>query len=371
MNGLSVSEWWLRAAVFAIVAVWRVHQTVRRPSLASMLISVIFVAIAANMPLEAWAHAESQRVDGRPFIASAIQTLALLVAWCAACAYYAHADGSPLAWRITTVVAVLAVVTAAATIAAGLAVPAGEPLYNFGRTTPISAEVTRYYLLVLSYFPVSLAAGGYLAARTARRSRGPLRVAMAMAAVGQWLLATSSPLLVLRIWAHHSGWNLPGWVVWLWGWAYFAGALIWVASFGAVAAAHRTSQLTSLRRAWRNTRALRHLLHDLEDISPSTLAYPRTGRTPLLMRPHAALLRTRIECRDRLVTISPYLGADLPEGSRQQPVAVAEAIARIRHHDTIPDTPPRAPSVAILTVEGTDRDLLAELADCYTRINHR
>ncbi len=371
MNGLSLPEWWLRAVVFALIAVWRVHQTARRPSLASALISVIFVGTAANLVLEALAHTENQRADGHPFIASAIQVLTLLIAWCATCAYYAHADGTSPAWRITTIVVGLAAVAAVATIAAGIAVPAGEPLYNFGGNSPLSTEATRYYLVVQCYFPFALAASGYLAARVARRSHGPLRVAMTMAAAGQWLLAMSAPLLVLRIWGDHSGWSLSDLIVRLWVWTYFVGALVWVASFGAVAVAHRSSQLASLRRAWRDTRTLRNLLQDLEDISPHKLAYPRTGRTPLLMRPHAALLRTRIECRDRLVTVSPYLATGLPDGTRQQPVAVAEALARLHHHNTIPDTPTRGPSVAILTAETPDRDLLAELADCYERITHR
>jgi len=371
MNGLSVTEWWLRSVVFVLIAVWRVHQTARRPSLPSVLVTIAFLGIAANLIFEALAHDESQRADGRPYLAAAVQVLALLIAWCATCAYYAQADGTRLAWRITTIIIGLASLIAVGTVAAGFAIPAGTGLHNFDEQTPVSFEVARFYMIVLVFFPFALAAGGFLAGRVARRSRGPLRVAMAIASIAQWLLAANSPELILQLWFHYHGETLPGSDMPIWLVLYFGGALLWVLSFGAVAAAHRANQIAALRRAWRSGKALRHLLHDLETMSPPALTYPHTGRTPLLMRPHTALLRARVECRDRLVTVSPYIGAELPDDARQRPLEVAEAIAKLHQHNMIPRDLPRIKPVAILTTETSDRDLLAELADCYTRITHR
>ncbi len=149
---------------------------------------------------------------------------------------------------------------------------------------------------------------------------------------------------------------------------YFVGTVGWVVSFGAVAAAHRARQLSALWRAIRENRLLRGLLRDLEALSPPALTYPRTGWTPLLMRPHSALLRTRIECRDRLLTLSPHLGEGLDTAERQHPDMVAAALSQLRQrHDSVDLSRPTRP-LALLTADTLGTDPLVELARSYTQL---
>ncbi|MFX0581130.1 hypothetical protein [Nocardia nepalensis] len=364
MNGLTLHEWWLRSGIFVLIAVWRIHQSIRRrPSTASVLITIAFIAIAANLVFEALAHVESQQVDGRPYTIVTVQALALMIAWCAACAYYAHADNSTLAKRILIVVFSLAAATFVLLVATGRAVPPGVRLKDY--TQP---EVVRFFVLEMLFSTAALATGGFLAARVARRSRGSLRAAMALASLGQGMLAAVLPLLFVEVWGQYRDIRVPS-VRPLCIALYLPGGVLWLLSFGAVAAAHRTKQLTAMRRAIRDNRTLRNLLHDLEAISPAKLSYPRTGWTPLLLQPHSALLRTRIECRDRLLTLSPQLGTELTPHDRQQPDAIARALVRLRARGLAHTPAEPAHPIAILTADGSPhKDWLTELAHSYTRL---
>ncbi|MEV6340642.1 hypothetical protein AB0M12_38735 [Nocardia vinacea] len=362
MNGLTVHQWWFRAAVFAAIAVWRIYQTGRRPSLVSALITVVILATAANLILESAADAESQKADGRPFIMAAIQAIVLLIAWCATCAYYAHAEATKRGWRISVVVVGFAALTCMLVVAASTTVSPGIRLTDY-----TSTAVVRYYSAVFAFFPAVQAVSGYLAIRAARRSRNPLRAAMALASVGLWMLALSGWMLIAEMWIQHS-WHHPTAALPVSKMLYFVGTVGWVVSFGAVAAAHRARQLSALWRAIRENRLLRGLLRDLEALSPPALTYPRTGWTPLLMRPHSALLRTRIECRDRLLTLSPHLGEGLDTAERQHPEMVAAALSQLRQrHDSVDLSRPTRP-LALLTADTLGADPLVELARSYTQL---
>ncbi|WP_067721701.1 hypothetical protein [Nocardia yamanashiensis] len=366
MNGLTTAQWWVRSAVFVLIAVWRIYQTGRRPSLPSALITTALLATAANLVLESMAHTENQEPGGRPFVLAAVQALVLLIAWCATCAYYAHSDATTRAWRISVALTGFAALSAVAVITAGTAVPAGTALTDFA-----AVEVARYYSFVFAFFPLAQAICGYLATRTARRAQGPLRAAMTLAAVSLWALAAAGIAFIADVWIQHAGQQAPA--VYTVGerLLYLAGTVGWVVSFGAVAAAHRSRQLVSLWRAIGENRLLRELLHTLEAVSPSALAYPRTGRTPLLLRPHAALSRTRIECRDRLVTISPQLSEDLDAEGCQSPERVAAALNRLRRDPDRTEAIAPVRPVGLLTIESPGTDPLIELARSYRLVQHR
>ncbi|MFC9999631.1 hypothetical protein [Nocardia sp. NPDC127526] len=362
MNGLSLHQWWWRTAILVLIAVWRIYQTGRRPSLPSAMITTAFLATAASLVVEAMVHAETDDPDGRPYVLASIQVLILLVAWCATVGYYAHADGTRRGWRIAVGITGFAAVSGVLIVTAAALIP-----HTIRRGDFQHVEVLRYYVAVFSFFPLAQALSSYLALRTAGRATGALRAALLLAAAGLALLAVAGYMFLADVFIQYGGQHPPQLLAVGERRLYWAGAVLWIVSFGAVAAAHRSRQLAAGGRAVRENRLLRGLLRDLEAMSPPTLAYPRTGHTPLLMRPHAMLLRTRIECRDRLLTLSPLLGEVLAAEERQHPDTVAAALAQLhaRHDPTSPARP--ATPVAILTSEDPGTDPLVELAHSYAR----
>lgn len=192
---------------------------------------------------------------------------------------------------------------------------------------------------------------------------------MTLASVSLWALAAAGIMFIADMWIQHAGQQPPAVLATGERLVYLLGTLGWVASFAAVAAAHRSRQLTAMWRAVRENQLLHRLLRDLEAMSPPALTYPRTGRTPLMLRPHAGLLRTRIECRDRLVTISPAISDELDPADCQRPDRVAQVLAHLHRRGTAQSARPVKP-VAILTTGGTGTDELIELARAYAQLAH-
>ncbi|WP_157777910.1 hypothetical protein [Nocardia terpenica] len=365
MNGLTMDQWWFRSGVLAVVTLWRVYQTIRRPSVTSALITVGILAVAASFVFEALGNSENLE-GGRPFLPTSVEVLLLMVGWLALGAYYAHAEASRVAWRIVMFLVGLASVSFLLIAVIGFVIPAGINLYNF-----TVGEVVLYYLAQLLIYPGLNGAVGYLAYRHTRRSRGALRAALTLTTFSLWLL---TPMLVVRfieVWGRYRGIAVPRFITPMWQGMYFCGATLLFVSFIAVAAAHRTKQLADMWRAVHDNRKLRRLLHDLEAISPAHFAYPQTGWTPLLLKPHTARMTARIECRDRLVTLSPHLGAELTPHDCNEPAAVARAIAMLhRSSERPPETLPTQP-IAILTEESPESDSLVKLAENYCRLTER
>lgn len=364
MNGLTQHQWWWRTVIFVLIAGWRIYQTGRRPSLVSALISIAFVGTAANLVLEALAHDASGDPGGHAYPLAAAQAVVLLVAWCATCGYYAIADATARGRHLSTALIGYACLIGVALIITSAAVPAGTRLSDYA-----APGVARYYTVVFAFFPLAQALAGYLAARTAARATGSLRAAMGLAATALWALALAGVMFLADVWIQHGGDRVPHAYAVTERALYLGGDVLWILSFAAVAAAHRSRQLGALWRALGENRQMRTLLHALEAVSPPNLAYPRTGRTPLLMRPHAALLRTRVEARDRLVTVSARLGEHLGEDARQQPDAVAAALAGLRADRAEPVAAQRVAPVALLTTDpGDGTDPLTALARSYALI---
>ncbi|MGW4354624.1 hypothetical protein ACWELJ_21345 [Nocardia sp. NPDC004582] len=355
----------VRLVPVTLIGAWRGYQSILRPTFTSVLVTIAMAATAANVVIEALIIALGRQRGAHPFLWGPVQVAMLMIVWSCICTYYAHAEASRAAWRVVAGVVTLSLVDLAVLIWVARAVPAGAAFYDFHRP-----EVVRYHVLIqLAFFPLACMAACWLAARAARAATGPLRFAMWMAAVSQAILTAASPLRVLTILLIQEGTSPRSdsvhLILKLSAVCFYGGATLFVASFGAVALAHRTKQLQGLRRALRDNRRLRPLLAALEEISPANLTYPRSGRTPLLLRPHAALTTTSTEIRDRLLTMSPWLGDLLSAEGHDDPAEIAKVIAEVR--DTgigLVDADDDArPAVQLLAVERSDLDNLLDLAD--------
>ena len=355
----------VRLIPVTLIGTWRAYQSVRRPTFTSILVTIAMFATAANVVIEALIVALGRQRGAHPFMWGPVQVAMLMIVWCCICIYYAHAEASRAAWRVVVGVVALSLVDLGILIVVANSVPAGAVFFDFRRL-----DVVRYHVLIqLAFFPFACLAACWLAARAARVATGPLKFAMYLASVSQAILCVSSPLRVVTIWLMHEGTSPRSrrvhLILDLSGVCFYGGAVLFVLSFGAVAFAHRTKQLAGIRQAVRDNRRLRPLLATLEAISPANLTYPSTGRTPLLLRPHARLTTTSIEIRDRLLTMSPWLGELLPDDDHDNPTEIAKILADLR--DTgiglvDADDEPRLP-VRLLVTDRDDLDTLLGLAD--------
>ncbi|WP_225725491.1 MULTISPECIES: DUF6545 domain-containing protein [unclassified Nocardia] len=373
MNYDSPTNLPLRIGVVAIIALWRCWQmTRRRPTTASLTITVAILGSCGSLIFEAIAHAQSNAGTGRVYIMLSLQTICLAIMLVALCAYYAAAANARQARNLVVLVAGIGFVTCGIALGLAFQVPPGRELWDFQHS-----DTLRWYFASTLFFPVATAIGGLLAARAARRTFGALRVALGMAAVGLWLLAGVGIVTPSSYW---NGRNSPdslatvgppgtvGEPLKTFMYVGFnAGCVLVVISWAAVAVAHRARQLREMRDAWRDTRAMRKLRDDLSTVAPE-LSFPRTGWTPLLLKPHAARMTALIECRDRLITLSPRLAAELKSDEYENPRSVAAALLQLRDIGALYQPRNQVEAVPILTNSGTyGRDQLIALARNYSR----
>ncbi|QIS13952.1 DUF6545 domain-containing protein [Nocardia arthritidis] len=373
MNYDSPTNLPLRIAVVAIIALWRCWQmTRRRPTTASLIITVAILGSCGSLIFEAIAHAQSRAGTGRVYIMLSLQVICLAIMLVALCAYYAVAADTRQARNLVLLVASIGFISCGIALGLSFQVAPGRELWDFQHS-----DTLRWYFASTLFFPVATAVGGLLAARSARRAFGALRVALGMAAAGLWLLAAVGIVTPISYW---NGRNTPdslatvgppGTVgeplktfIYV---GFNGGCVLVVISWAAVAIAHRARQLREIRDAWRDTRDMRKLRDDLSTVAPE-LSFPRTGWTPLLLKPHAARMTALIECRDRLITLSPRLAAELNPEEYQNPRSVAAALQQLRGIGALHQPSNQVQAVPILTDSGAyGRDQLISLARSYSR----
>ncbi|MFR9752341.1 hypothetical protein ACL02S_15065 [Nocardia sp. 004] len=337
-----------------------------------MSITVAILALGGSLIFEALANAQSDSGSAYTYLTAAIKTVFLFIMFSALTGYYAAADGTDRGRRVAFTVTVIGGISAAAVLGSGVTVTPGRQLWDFQHTDTLT-----YYVSTAIFFPVACLGAGLLATRLARRALGSLRFALGLGAAALWLLAAVSAFTPYSYWVgYRSGTSSPdgphanidgplGVFLFV---GFIGGCLMLVISFGAVAIAHRTRQLRATWIALFDLRAMRHLRDDLSRVAPE-LSFPRSGWKPIMLRPHTARTTARIECRDRLVRLSPKIAAELDPDDHQNPDAVAAVLYRLYREGSLHQPHESVPAVPILTDPRTNgRDQLIPLARSYARL---
>ncbi|ATL72535.1 hypothetical protein [Nocardia terpenica] len=345
--------WSVRVVVITVIAVWRIRQV--KPTTESRMITAAITALAVALVFDGIQRSHFAMT----YWATTIAAAGLEIMLCAMIGYYAAADGSALAWSLLRVVCCWAAVAALVIAAVLITLPAApESLY-----AQHNWRAQTYSLAESGSFPVATAVSSVLAGRAARRARGVLRWGLHLA----WLalaLFTAETLwwaikYALTTWTDH---RAPAVVQSAFKVGFLGAAALFAASLATVAAAHRIRQVGSIVPAYRDVRAARTLSRDLSDAIPE-YTYPRTGRPALLLRAHAARYQSAIELRDRLVTISPVVAAELDPAHWNDPEQVAVTIARLHRDDRLRPRKGQGPQ-PILTNRAAD---IIALARAYAR----
>ncbi|MFC9768515.1 MAB_1171c family putative transporter [Rhodococcus jostii] len=361
----------IRAAVLAVIIIWRSWQLVcRRGNPSSWAMVAVMMCLAAALVAEWFAL-------GHPpsYAWVWLEHLLLMAAVYCLNLYFVVAvcrGQAALRAAIWTLIPLL-VSAAAAAVFAGR-VPAGTPPYEL--TAP---GVVGFYLSVKLYLPIGFLTACGFCEYHARRAVGPLRAALAVTGTGLLLIALAEVATTVELAHVIAGSSTPPLLHLAAQVTIGAGIVLFLTGIVVPGVAHR-------RRAWRlrathrdQYRRMTDLGNDLGRTFPQLpLRYHSGGgrnEREILHGIHDRHYRRFIEIRDGLVLLSPHLadlpGPPLPE---RTPDRIARDIAAAlgeREHGAHA----RGPAQQVLTgnvySEAGDVETIVELATAYTHWKRR
>ncbi|MGY1495699.1 MAB_1171c family putative transporter [Streptomyces sp. QTS52] len=347
--------------IITAVVVWRLYLWSRAPHDAptrSVALALLSVGLSYPAAMPGGAHGiETLAGYG---MARLVQNLLLLVAvYFLMCFYLYSADGPTARRRARREAAVVALVSAAITVAA-MTVPEqelGKPYVTVDMTVP---QIFLFYTVAGLYLMYAVGAAGWWSARYARMSRRPYSTGLWMTAISLGAMAVACAIRAVFVAVRWSGGSVPHPVNTCVSVLLTVSSLLFATGVSySVARARITATRLWLRRRrdHRRLAPLWHLLIEVypqNELRPASLGFWDRWRARGV---HRRYHRRIVECRDGLVDISPYL-VGKEDGMTLLDLEPAQLAQRLQAAaDMIKnDVPAPGQAVALAMPKGDDRD---------------